>query len=213
MIGATHGGDVHVTLAPQHSLWAPSGAAGADHHEVVRGRRRRSGIAHGDRGVVVDGARQQRSVAAIVDRDQQVGDRRCDGLGDNRSEAAVIADGAGSHVVQEVGDFGGGVVVVDVHRNRAGLGGGDERLGIAVVAHQQRHPVLTTLPARSVLVACVGAQSPTGQEVGQPRAGLCRRTERRDPGTAAGHHPLGNGLGDGVEDRGERPFGHGVPFR
>ena len=107
----------------------------------------------------------------------RVGSRGRQHVGELRTERAVVDDGARFDVVEQVGDLARRVVMVDVHRDGAGLEAADDHLRVVVVVHDQRDAVLAALPVVQPVALVVGAESLVGQEVRQPTGAAppCRR--------------------------------------
>ena len=121
----------------------------------------------------------------------------------------MIDHGARLDVVQQLGDLARGVVMVDVHRDGAGLEAPDDQLRVLVVVHDQRDAVLAALPALQFVAFGVGAESPVGQEVREP-ARARRHVAVGGPALAAHRHrAVGDDVGDGVDDVADGPFAHG----
>ena len=118
-------------------------------------------------------------------------------------------DSARPYVVEQFLDFAWRVVVVDVHRNGAGFEATDDHVGVEVVVHDQRNAIL---PAFPVLQACpfpVSAEALGRKEVCQPAGAVRRFCERPATITADGDRPVGDDLGDHIQDRTYGPLAHG----
>ena len=147
MIGTDHRRHVDVGLTPKHALGPTGGAARADHEQIIR---RRGHVLVGIplRQRILQGHRagQFRNRTAVVDRQQQVGTVRREHIGELRAERLVIDDCAWPYVVEQFLDFARRVVVVDVHRDGAGLEATDDHVGVEVVVHDERNAVLSAFP-------------------------------------------------------------------
>ena len=207
VVGTHHRRHVGVALPPQHALRPARRAARAVHDEVV-GRPGdpdvRIALRHSI--VQVDGPRDVGAVAAVVDRDQQVGAQRSQHVGEFRAEGAVVDDGSRLDVIEQIGDLARRVVVVDVHWHRAGLQAADHHLGIAIVVHDQRDPVLAALPVVQAVALAVRAEPLVRQEVRQPAGAIRHLTVGGSAVTAHRHRAVRDDVGDGVDDIADGPL-------
>ena len=121
----------------------------------------------------------------------------------------MIDDGARLDIVQQLGDLARRVVMVDVHRDGAGLEAPDDQLRVLVVVHDQRDAVLPALPALQFVAFGVGAESPVGQEVREPTRADCHVAVGGPAVSAYRHRAVGDDVGDGVDDIAYGPFAHG----
>ncbi len=210
VIGSHHGRHVGVTLAPQHPLWAARRAARAVHDEVIG----RAGdpafrIALCHCLVQSHRARKCRCATAVVDGDHEFGAGRRQHVGELGTERAVIDDGPRLDVVEQLGDLAWRVVVVDVHGNGARLQTANDQLGILVVVHDQRHPILTALPVLQLAAFPVRAEPVVGQEVREPSRAHRQFAVAGPPVTADGHRAFADDVGDGIDDVADCPLAHG----
>jgi hypothetical protein len=177
-----------VFLAPHDTLGHAGGAAGVEDVDVVVGTFAEVALRArgGERFVVVDRAdRGGVDARAVVDRDEMAQHReRLAHGGDARGVLRVVHERDEVGVVEEVPKLGFDVAVVDVHRDRAQLVRGEDRLHESVAVHAVDAHVVA------------GSDSLRGQMVRQPvgpflelgvRAGLVG-DDQRDP------------IGDGVDD-------------
>jgi hypothetical protein len=101
VVGAHHRRHIGVTLSPQHTL-RPAGRAACAVHDDVVGRRRDAAFRITLRHSIVqlNGPSDFRAVAAVVDRDQEVGAQCCEHVGELRAEGAVKDDGPWFYVLE-----------------------------------------------------------------------------------------------------------------
>src|SRR5581483_8336972 len=93
--------DEGVGLVPEDGFGGSGGAAGADDVEIVGGPAAGAGwqvVGGGGEGrFVVDGARQERLLAAVVDLEEDIdAGQAVERFGEARSEGAVVDEGPGS---------------------------------------------------------------------------------------------------------------------
>ena len=157
-----------------------------------------------------DRRRQFRNIAAVVNRYQEIGTGGRQHVGELRPQRPVVDDGPRSQVLQQFGDLARRVVVVDVGRDGSGLQTPDHHVGIEIVVHDERNAILAAFPVLELIALTVSAETVAGQEVGQPARSVCRLTEGAPATAADRHQPVGNGLSDGVQNRADGPFTHGL---
>ena len=148
VVRPVHRRQVHVALPPQHAFRPPvvppvqimirsSGEGDASWSVSPCANASSSVIAPGSSGAVV----------AIVNGHQQVSCLRRSTSANFAPSDAVVDDAPRPDVVEQFADLAGRVVVVDVHRHDTRLQAADDHVGIQVVVHDQRDPVLAALPA------------------------------------------------------------------
>ena len=210
VVGADHRRHVHVALPPQHALGTAGRPAGAHHDQVVgRPRRRVARTTLCQRIIQRYRARQVGGVASVVDRDQQLGTVRRQHLGAPRTDRAVVDDAARPDVGEQLGDLPRRVAVVHVDRHGSRLEAPDHRVRVQVVVHDERDPVLTTLPAVQCVPLSVRTEAVGVQKVCQLGGSPCRFGEGAPALSAYRHRPVGDDVGDGVQHRPDGPFAHG----
>ena len=121
----------------------------------------------------------------------------------------MIDDGTRLDVVEQFANFARRVVVVDVHRNGAGLQATDDHVGVQVVVHDQRDAILPAFPVLQGRAFVMRTEAVGCEIVCQPPGAVCGLGERPATLTTDGDRPVGNDLGDHVQDPAYGPLAHG----
>ena len=107
-------------------------------------------------------------VRAVVDVDEQPVGRRA-GVGEQRREPAVVDDGLGADLVEQLRDLGRVVVVVDVERHRPRAVRAEHRLDVlGAVRQHDRDRALPALPARELRSLAPHTEPARGEERAEP---------------------------------------------